>query len=59
MAIRYVGTDIIRDYRGFTIIKSRNICKETYYWVNELQKNFCTLKEAKIAIDIHIRCYGE
>ena len=50
MAIRYRGTDIIRDYKGFTIRKTTNICREVVYIV-EGYTRCITLKEAKRYID--------
>lgn len=52
MAVRYVGTDIIHEYKGFLIKKVEKYYSqgtERYYLVNG--KVFPTLKEAKKHID--------
>ena len=51
----YIGKDIIRDYKGFKIKKTTNVCRETVYYVIHYEKGIShpcsTLKEAKQYID--------
>ena len=51
MAIRYIGTDIIRDYKGFEITKKYFIRGEYYYTITGQPGIHYTLKAAKQYID--------